>query len=468
MVNTFSFRMTLWFAGLVTATLAGVLLLGGLLLNRQMISGIDLLHDVEAQELADMLGPDGSLSAEEIKDRIEHDADGDAELFLMQVHDKVGRVRFRSENLGPAFLPDLSHREPRWTTEMPGIGHVRISEIPIGPWHIQIASRLGPNERVLRDYARVSGLLLLGGAVVSIGVGWGFSRLTLAPLRVIEQTARRIGGDNLSERIPVPPGRDELTALAQLLNQTFDRIETTFAQVKQFTADASHELKTPLALMRLNAERMRPRLADDAEGSMLLGDLLEEIGRLHQIIEHLLFLSKADSGLLHLERQRLALPGWLEAWSEDARVLAEDRGVHFELVAEAGGEMAGVPSLLRQLLFNGLSNALKFSPRGGRVTLRLERREGRWWWILEDEGPGLPVAQLERIFHRFVRYERQVEGGAAAAPVHGGHGLGLAICRSIVDLHGGQIWAENRTDRSGLRLVVAFPGGESAVESRSG
>ncbi|WP_221031398.1 sensor histidine kinase [Actomonas aquatica] len=459
MIRTFTFRTTLWFAGLVTGILVAVLAVGGWLLNRQMIAGLELLHEVEAEELGELLGSDGALSAAEIQDRIAHDADSDAELFFIQVRGRDGVVRFRSDNLEEAVLPDWSQRGVHWTYQLPGVGPVRVTSMTEGPWHLQLASRLEPNRRVLNDYLRVAGLLVLGGALVSVGLGWGFTRVTLAPIRSIERTARRIGADNLSERIPVPAGRDELAALSRLLNETFARIEAAFGQVRRFTADASHELKTPLALIKLNAEKLRPHLADDEEGEATLNNVLEEIERLHQIIEHLLFLSKAESGVLRLEYEALRMPDWLRDWEEDAGVLAEDVGVRFELVEEGAATVRGVPSLLRQLLFNLLSNALKFSEAGGRVTLRVQVRGGRCWWSLEDEGPGLPEDQLARVFDRFARYVPSAGNGRADSDVEAkpGHGLGLAICKSIVELHGGVIRAENRRERKGLRVVVELP-----------
>lgn len=433
-------------------TIGAVLAAGGWLLNRQMIAGLELLHEVESKELAELLGDDPGISDDEVRRRLEHDADDDADLFLIQIHDAMGRIRFRSDNLGDNILPDLSGVDLHRTITLPGAGLVRVSETNGLNWHIQIASKLEPNQRILTEYIEIAGLLVLVGALISVILGWVFSRVTLAPLRAIAETAGRIGGDNLGARIEVPPGRDELVALTRLLNETFDRIETAFSQVRHFTADASHELKTPLALIRLNAEKLYARLEHDEESANSLGEILEEIDRLHQILEHLLFLSKADSGVLQVEQETLSFPAWLEEWSGDARVLVEDGGRHLDLKVEGEGPVRGVSSLLRQVLFNLLTNAIKFSPAGGRILVQIERRADAWRWIIEDEGPGLPESELSRVFDRFVRYESR----ESAAPKPG-HGLGLAICRSIIELHRGKVFAENRSDRSGLRVVVDLP-----------
>ena len=461
-MTTFTSRTTLWVSLLVTVTTAVLLVVGGVLLHRQLIHSIELMHDVEGDEMADLIGPQPNLSAEDIARRIKHDTDSDAALFYIQVHHESGALMFRSDNMGEAILPSPFNLDDRWQATVPALGSLWVSEYPAGPWRIQIASRLTPVSHVLRDYSRVSAILLVVAAGLSVVLGYGFSRFVLRPVRAIEQTARRIRGDNLSERIPLPPGDDELAALVRLLNQMFDRLQAAFAQVQRFTADASHELKTPLALMRLNAERLRTIVGPEGEGTVALDDLLEEIGRLHRIIEHLLFLSRAEGGSLPLQLRPFSVRPWLEDFTQDAQVLAEEGRRRFELSRNDHGQLVGEPQLLRQLLLNLVSNALRAVPVGGLVSLESCYSDGGWRWTVTDEGPGLPVAQLERIFERFVRLPES--GGRDEAA---GHGLGLAICRSITALHGGTIRAVNRTDRSGLQLVVEFPAGRRLVSAET-
>ncbi len=446
-MKTFTWRLTLWFTILVTGTTAVLLAVGGALLHQQLLRSTEVLHTIEGEELLGLLAKRENLTEADIAHIIETEADSDAALFFIQVHHENGRVLFRSGNLEGAILPSPVREQSHWTVELPAFGPVRVSEFRRGPWHIQVASRLSPLWRVRRDYARVSAFLILGSAVVGLALGFGFSRLTLQPVRVIEQTARRIGADNLSERIRVPDANDELFALARLLNQMFDRLETAFGQVQQFTANASHELKTPLSLIRLNADKLRPRVSTDPEAARAVDEMSEEIRRLQQIIESLLFLSKAEGGGLALQRRRLQLPDWLDQFAEDARALAEDRHAHFALTRNDPGELEGEPHLLRHLLLNLVNNALTVAPTGSAITLESCRRDGEWRWVISDEGPGLPGPDLERVFGRFVRVGAREDG----------HGLGLAICRSIAALHGGRIWAENRTDRTGLRVITLLP-----------
>ena len=450
-MRSFTFRITCRFAALVTATTAAVLVLGGFLLDREIEQGLELLHDIEIRELTELIGPDVTQNAESIATRIKHDADSDAALFVMQVADARGTVLFRSDNLGDTILPThLASNLRHWTATLPYLGRVHLSLYEVGPWRIHIGSPLGPSERLMRDYVRISVPLLLGAGLVSLGLGYAFSRATLRPLRAIEATANRIRADNLAERIPVPSGRDELAALTRLLNQTFDRMQASFEQMRRFAADASHELKTPLALIRLNVEKLRLRGSNDTDSAAAIDDVLEEINRLHHVIDRMLFLAKAESGALQPVLKPIELRELIGSFAEDARALAEDRGVRFAVGRDDPGTIRGEPELLRQLLLNLVANAVAASPLGGSVQLDSIAAGGGRELVISDEGFGVPPADLPRIFDRFVRLPSRPTGGDAPP----GHGLGLAICKSIAELHHGSIRAENRSDRPGLRIVV--------------
>lgn len=442
------------FAVLVTVTTAVVLAAGGWLLSREAVNGLDLLNQAEYVEIRDRLEPNpAALSAADIDRRVRAHTEVDAALYFFQIHNDAGNLLFRSANLGQAVLPDLSGGRLHKTYELSGVGEVRLCEFYYGPLHVQIASPLSPANRVLRDYARVSFFLLGSVAFVSVGLGWAFARLALRPVRAIHDTATRIRPDNFGERIPVPAGHDELTALAKLLNRMFDGLEASFVQMRRFTADASHEIKTPLALMRLNAEKLRPKLAADLEGSAALGEILEEIDGLRRITESLLFLAKVESGTLALIKTEVAADEFVRGFAEDAIALADDCAARFAVARSDAAIVRCEPTLVRQLLLNLAANAFRASPPGGCVELASMMVDGHWRLVVTDEGPGLPPDQLERVFERFVRY-RAANGRSESSP---GHGLGLAICRSIATLHGGTIRIENRQSRTGLCVVLELP-----------
>lgn len=454
-MTSFTRHLTLRFAALVTLTTAVVLIIGGWLLDRQMIRGLELLHEVEFQEVQEIFRTAVPLTPEELAAKMREEAESDAALYYFQLHNADGAVLFRSPNLGEAILPDLADEQPHWTTTLPGVGPVLVSEFHTGSWHVQIGSALAPSRRLLRDYARVAGMLMVGVVITGVGLGYGFSRYTLRPVRDIEQTARRIRGDNLGERIPQPQGGDELADLVRLLNQMFDRLEVSFSEVRRFTADASHELKTPLALVRLNADKLRTRIAGDAEASEMLDEIHEDLERLRQIIESLLFLAKAETGSFAPTLKVVHTEELVENFAMDAAAMAEERGVTFKVIHSAAGVARCEPTLVRQVLLNLVSNALQATPRGGEISLASTLAQGGWRLEMCNDGPSLTPEQLVRAFERFVRF------GPPGPEV--GHGLGLAICRSIAVLHGGKITAHNRAERKGLSVVLELPTNRSGV-----
>lgn len=450
-MRSLTFRITCRFALLVTATTAVVLAAGGFLLDRQNRRGIELLHDVEFMELSTLLAGETNLSATEVTQRIKHDADADVALFVIQVTDLTGNIVFRSDNLGETMLPTAISEEKHWTTTLTNLGEVRISTYTKGNLRFYIGTLLHPSQRMMNDYVKVCVPLLLGVALVSVALGYAFSRATLRPLRAIEVTANRIKADNLNERIPLPSGRDELTALTQLLNQMFDRLQHSFEQVNRFAADASHEMKTPLALIRLHVERLGSRLPHDTEHAAAISDILEEITRLHRVIDRLLFLAKTESGALSPTVRAVTMSDFIVSFSEDASALAEDKKVKFVIGQNQTGSLQADPEMLRQLLLNLVANAVAVSAPGQTISLDSFTHGDGWELVVADEGSGIPEAELSHLFTRFFR--------VTSSQRRPGNGLGLSLCRSIAELHGGSIHAENRTDRSGLRVIVRLPRG---------
>jgi two-component system heavy metal sensor histidine kinase CusS len=452
-MKSISARMTVWYAGAASITLALLFVAGYWLLERQLLRGLDLLNKAEFANIEARLRPDyPNLNADIVQTRIREAADVASALFFIDIHLPHHPPIFRSANLQNlrmlhVHLPDIL----QFSSDEVDIGEVRTAEFRMGVYDVIVATPMQPVRDVMLTYMKVGGVLVVAVVVLSLLIGWLLSRMLLAPVRAIRDTATRIGCDNLGARIPVAGVQDDIDDLARLLNQMFDRLETSFAQIRRFTSDASHELKTPLSVVRLHAEFMLSDESLDDRHREDLQDQLEEIERLNRIIEDLLFLSRADAHALALDLQLREPSELLDALECDAQVLTEHHGMLFQLYQEGMGPVAFDLKWMRQVLLNLLLNAIHASPAHGMVCVRSVRTQGLWRLSVEDDGKGLTEAQCAHIFERFVRYTTP---GAVAYP---GSGLGLAICQSIVGLHGGHISARPGDGGKGLCVSIELP-----------
>ncbi|HZT00986.1 MAG TPA: ATP-binding protein [Steroidobacteraceae bacterium] len=451
-MRSISTRLAAWYALAATVTLACLFVVGYQLLESYLIHGLDLLNKAEFEQISARLGPNyQSLTPEVINQRIRQTTQYASVLFYIDVHNHE-RTVFYSANLSGRPIPDVPHKH-LYDGSIPRIGPLRIAEFILPPFDVTIATSSAQVLKVMDGYVEVCAGLLCAMLAVSTVIGIGLSRLALRPVRLIRETANRIGSDNLSERIPVSGVRDEISELARLLNQMFDRLESSFKQVRRFAAEASHELKTPLSLIRLQAEKLLIKGNLSASDEEAVQMQLEELARLNRIIEELLFLSRAEARAITLQLKPQDPARFLHAFAQDARVLAEHDGRAFVLTCEGEGLVAFEAQRIRQVLLNLLANALCASPRGGVITLRSGFGAGVWRVSLEDQGPGVPPSERERIFERFVRLGN-------LSTDERGSGLGLAICRSIVELHRGRIWAEAATGEQGLKVLFEIPATE--------
>ncbi len=443
-------RMAVWYASAATGTLACLFVAGYLLLENQLVHGLDLLNEAGFKQIEAHLGTDyRTLDAPSIEKRIREITDYASTLFYIDVHvHGIGAI-FQSTNLSGRNIPDVPGQR-RFTVQVEDIGELRVAEFLKMPFEVNIATPLRPVREVMKSYVQVSLLLLVAMLVASLVIGLGLTRLLLWPVRVMRDTANRIRSDNLSERISVPEVHDEMSDLARLLNQMFDRLESSFIQIRRFTADASHELKMPLSLIRLHAEKMLVNGELSPEHREAVQIQLEEIARLNRIIDELLFLARADANALKLELKAQSPAALLQVFAQDASVLAEHHGRRFSLEHQGEGSVALEPKWMRQVLLNLLTNAIHVSPRGGLIRLTSLLDDGLWRVSVEDDGPGLSATQCEHLFERFVRL-------ATPDNDYPGTGLGLAICRSIVDLHGGRISAAPGAEARGLRVLIEIP-----------
>ena len=443
-------RITLLYAVTLTATLACLFIVGHLLLEHYLVKQLDELNETQFNHLKAVLGSDyATQTPKVIDDRIREATDSASSMFYTDMHGPMTNRFFRSSNLHGQSIPDIVGKST-YSIAAEGIGEIRVTEFRLMPYDVMVATPLAPVRDLMSGYRQVFFALLAIALILSGLIGYGLSEMILRPVRVVQATANRIRSDNLTERIPVGDARDEMSQLADFLNQMFDRLEVSFSEIRRFAAEASHELKTPLSLLRLHAERLLTddALAEPQRESVLVQ--LEEIGRVNHIIDELLFLSRADAGAVLLELQPVDPQAFLGAFAQDANALAEYGGQNFVWAHHGGGEIEVDGKRIRQVLLNLLTNALKVSPQGGVISLDSTLVDGCWRLSIVDEGPGLTPAQCERMFERFVQFDT---GGDD----HRGAGLGLPISRSIVTMHKGRIWATSSDVGRGLRIVIEMP-----------
>jgi signal transduction histidine kinase len=458
-VKSIGSRITLWYAVTVISTLACLFVAGHYLLQNQLIHQLDKLNEAQFKQLKFSLGPNyQTLTAPTIDDRIREVTESASSLFYIDLHGPMTNRFFRSNNLRGQTIPDIPGKRT-YTVDVNGIGELRVAEFLLPPFEVTVGTPLAPVRDVMSGYRKVFFALLTAALIVSIAIGYALSQLMLRPVRVIQATANRIRSDNLNERIPVGEVTDEISQLARFLNQMFDRLETSFAEIRRFAAEASHELKTPLSLVRLHAERLlvNEYLAPAQKESVHVQ--LEELARVNRIIEELLFLSRADARAVTVDMKEQRPAVFLHAFAQDAGALAEYHGRNFSYTHEGDGAVAFGEQRIRQVLLNLLANALNASPPQGRVTLQSKLCDDVWCITVDDEGPGLDAEQRSRVFERFVRFNQ-------AGVDDKGTGLGLAICRSIVQLHRGRIFAESGPNGRGLRMVIEIPAAASPAAER--
>ena len=284
--------------------------------------------------------------------------------------------------------------------------------------------------------------------LVAAGVGFWMSRRALAPVDALVRTAREVGGTSLGSRLQKLDTGDELQRLSDTLNEMLDRIESAFHRVTQFTADASHELRTPVSLIRTEAELALRRSRTDAEYQESLRHILLEAERTTTLIEELLSLARADAGRETLHFEPVNLSQTLRAVVEGWKQVASIRNLDFSAeIDDADVFVTGDQILLRRLTDILLDNAFKYTPSPGKILLRLEHRDDVVSISVKDSGVGIPREEHGKIFERFYRIDK------ARSRAQGGSGLGLAIAQWIVSQHRGSITVESRPGEGAIFRV---------------
>lgn len=306
--------------------------------------------------------------------------------------------------------------------------------------------------RVILSLTVLAALLLTGAG------GWFLARRSLAPVVEMTERARRISAENLEERLPLTNPQDELGRLASTFNELLARLDDSFGQQRRFMADASHELRTPLSVMR-TATGVTLKKGGRSEGEYreALQVIDEQARRLTRIVEDMFTLARADSRQRALSFHDLRLDELTYETARAAEVLAMSKGVEVEVGELPETRCHGDEGLLRQMLMNLLDNAVKHTPPGGSVSVRLEKGAGRYALVVSDTGAGIPAEAQARIFDRFYRVDKS-RSRSTATEMGGGAGLGLSIAKWIAEAHRGTLELLS-SDSTGSTFVVTLPDG---------
>jgi len=285
-------------------------------------------------------------------------------------------------------------------------------------------------------------------ALAAVG-GYVMASRLLKPVAAMAQKADKISAENLSERLPVENPQDEFGKLAGVFNQTLARLQDAFERLQRFTADASHELRTPLTALQSVGEVALQENLDAEAYRDRIGSMLEETAHLTRLVESLLLLTRADSGRLLLNRKEQNVTAIVERAVDDMRVMAEEKSQ--SLTTDLAGDIwvSVDEDTFRRALVNIIDNAIKYTPQGGALAVRMMERATGIVIEVSDSGPGIAAEHQAKIFDRFYRVDKDRSRDA------GGTGLGLAIAKWAVEANGGRLELENRAPHgSTFRIVL--------------
>jgi signal transduction histidine kinase len=389
------------------------------------------------------------------------------------VVDTAGRAVYRSNDVMRLKSQDLTNLQTQ-LADLPKSGEALIFSLDSLQERLLFVSHsLVGNPGGLSRIA--SGAIATRAETVPTEYMWG--ALVIVPLIIVAggvaaflflgRTQRQLGeittevaaitdGRSLHRRLALSGETNDFSDLVTTLNAMIGRLETSFAALRRFTADASHELKTPLAVLRADVERAMAETTPQTERLVALEEALQEVRRMTDLVESLLTLARADEGRFDIHREPVELMPLVHEVYETALILGEAQGVTVNLPFTTDVVVMADRTRLRQLFLNLVTNAIKYTPAGGHVELGLGRHPDNVTFAVRDTGIGISAADFPHIFERFWRADRV----RSRMSERGGFGLGLAISQWIAQAHGGTLTASSRLGRGSLFTVTLPLGGD--------
>jgi heavy metal sensor kinase len=467
-IETVRGRLTVFY---VSALAAALLVVGGLiyvLLARALYSRIDVNLQAVVEIAATSLTND-LAEGQDFEDAARSTA---AELSsrqqMLAIYDSTGRLLAeagRDDDLVimlPALdtIPEddvlyLTVLEAKDDDDRHRLAVRRVTVLPSGAKYITVVgTALESTDDELESLREILAYVVPIALVLAGIGGWFLARQSLSPVVAMAARARRLGAENLSGRLPVANPRDELGRLAETFNDLLGRLEASLNQQRQFMADASHELRTPVTTARTAASVAlhRPH-RDEREYREALAIVEEQAARLSRIVEDMFTLARADAGNYPIRRTPIYLDEVVDDVVRAARVLASAKQVAIEAETIPSAGFTGDEDLLRRLFVNLLDNAVRYAPAGSSVRIDLRKSSTGYDLSISDSGPGIPEHAQPHIFERFYRGDASRARGTQP---DGGAGLGLALARWIANVHGGDVTLA-RSSEHGTTFAVFLP-----------
>ena len=475
MLDSVRVRLTLWYTGLLALFLVLLSLITYFIFWRSTLQRTDInlaelseafLTTVQA-EMLDNHGPDAAKLATQ-EAIVEHRFRD----HVFAVIDSKGGLLASSQDLPNAEVPegllasgefqkllaDSAGAERRFQNVKGGRSGYRafVRKFPLKgqTYTLAILQSLHPQNEMLEE-VRVTFAWVIPIAIVLASIGGYFlARKSLAPVMAMSSQAGRIGAENLHERLPIQNAKDELGRLAASFNELLERVDQSFERQRRFMSDASHELRTPAAILRGESEVALSRSERPAEEYReSLAVLHAEAQRLTQIVEDLFTLTRADAGQYPLSPRDIYLDELVADCAHAARSLALAKKITLTCEVPEELPIRADEALLRRMILNLLDNAIKYTPTGGRVMVACERSGNEYAVSVTDSGAGIPEDLQQKVFERFFRVDKartRMENDG------GGAGLGLSIARWIAEAHHGRLILA-RSDSNGSTFTALLP-----------
>ena len=488
MFKSVRFRITLWYAAALAVTLTLFSLLVYNNLEKNLDANMDQLLAYRAEGVADALetyleterietGRYSAAAAKQhafyriAKDLVELQTEDPKQVSIeLRIMDAQGKELERSKGQGAApELPESTLRDVlkgdaaydtiKITDERGHDTTFRSYATPAsgsaGTAYIVQAYRSTYHTQFALSNLRIMMAALLPLIVLLTGAfGMFFARVALRPVASMAKTIRQITAENLSLRLTPPESHDEIRELADLFNAMLARLEDSFLSERRFIQDVSHELKTPLTILKGELQVALKKARTAGEYAAVLQSNLEETEKMSNIVGDLLTLARFDNREVRLERSRVDLREMIENLIEGLSGLAEKAGVKLEMTSYENPEVEADSGQLNRLFLNLLDNAIKYGAAGGSVKVNIYKENGRPAVRVEDSGAGIKTEDLPHIFKRFYR--------ADSSRSSGGFGLGLAIVKSIAEAHDAEIKAESPHGHGAVFTVIFPPPAKAA------